>query len=155
MLITLVSAAAAAVCGCSDDRKPGPPATVTLGGHTWTVELATTQRQRYQGLSDRYKLDANAGMLFIYPSAHGLDFCMRDCYIALDIAFLDANGVVIRTYTMPTEPRGREKATYPSVDPATYALELNAGELKKAGIKEGDQAKFFNVSDPAKAEPGP
>src|SRR5271169_3948030 len=116
-VLSLVGAATA--CSCGAKPKP-PPATVTLGGRTWKVELAMTEQERYHGLSDRVKLAEDAGMLFIYPNAHPLNFCMRDCFIPLDIAFMDANGTVVRTYTMPTEPRGRERAEYPSLDSATY-----------------------------------
>jgi uncharacterized protein len=140
---------------CSRPAAAPPTGTVTLGSGTWKVEIALSERDRYQGLSDRAKLADGAGMLFIYPKPQDLTFCMRRCLIPLDIAFLDANGTVVKTHTMRTEPLGEERELYPSVAPAQYALELNAGELKRTGVKEGDQAKFSNIPDAAKAEAGP
>ena len=128
---------------------------VTIHGRTWKVELATTYDQRYQGLADRVTVPEGTGMLFIYPQPQVLEFCMRHCRASLDIAFLDANGKVVRTYTMPVEDYDRWRATYSSVGRAQYALEVAAGELGKAGVKVGDVAQFSAVPDPAKAEGGP
>ncbi len=155
MRIALAAAFSAGAAGCGSGGKepPAPSPAVTINGRTWRVELALTPAQRYQGLSDRFRLDENGGMLFLYPQAQDMDFCMRNCYIPLDIAFLDANGIVVRTYTMRVEPRGRETERYSSGAGAVYALEMNAGDLKKAGVKVGDRATFSAVPDPAKAEP--
>jgi len=145
----------AAAGGCD---RPAPPKVpeVTLGGRTWRVELAMTPAARYRGLSDREGLGADAGMLFIYPRPDVLDFCMRQCLIPLDIAFLDADGRVVKTHTMPVEPYGLEERTYGSEVPAQYALEVRAGALAAAGVKVGDQAKFSpGVPAAAKATPDP
>jgi uncharacterized membrane protein (UPF0127 family) len=151
--LTAIASLVVAMCACSCGKSKPPPGTVTLCGRTWKVELAMDEASRYLGLSDRVKMPDDAGMLFIYPTAQPLSFCMRNCFIPLDIVFLDAGGKVVRTYTMPTEPRGHEVAEYPSLDPAVYAMELNAGELKKAGVKIGDQAVFNSIPDPAQAKP--
>ena len=153
-LACLGALALAAAAGC--DKPSPPPASVTIGGRTWQVELATTVEQRYRGLSDRPKLAADAGMLFIYPRPQVLDFCMRQCLIPLDIAFIDADLRVVKTCTMPVEPYGLERATYSSAVPAQYALEVSAGALSAAGVKAGDTVKFSgNVPPAAKAQPGP
>jgi len=143
------------LCGCSCSQETSPPPTVTIRGRTWKVELARTNQQRYDGLSDRAKVPEGTGMLFIYPRPQELEFCMRHCLAALDIAFLDANGTVVKTHTMRMEPYGRERLTYGSGDRAQYALEVAAGELGKAGVREGDVAEFFHIPDPAKAEGEP
>jgi hypothetical protein len=142
-----------AAAGCRQQRAASP--TVTINGRTWYVEIADTQLLRYQGLSDRPLLDANKGMLFIYPQPQVLDFCMRKCLISLDIAFISADGKVVRTHTMRVEPYGQEKQTYSSHLPAQYALEVSAGELRGAGVKQGDTVLFSGVPEAAKAEPGP
>ncbi|HUT58194.1 MAG TPA: DUF192 domain-containing protein [Phycisphaerae bacterium] len=137
--------------GCRDGRQP---ATVTIGGHTWTVEIAMTAAERYNGLSERPRLPQRTGMLFIYPRPHVMTFCMRQCLIPLDIAFIDSNMTVIKIHTMRVEPYGAEQMSYSSLLPAQFALEVNAGELAEAGVKEGDTVAFSSgVPDPAKAEP--
>ncbi len=145
-------------CGGSASRPATtsqPTGTVKINGKTWTVEIAATREARYQGLSDRMGLAEGAGMLFVYPQAQELEFCMRKCLFPIDIAFLDANGVVVQTHAMQVEPYGRERYTYRSMQPAQYALEVAGGELKKAGVKAGDRAELSSIPDPAKAEPGP
>ena len=145
----------AAVGGC-DRPAPRTAPEVTINGRTWRVELGMPPEARFRGLSDRQGLDANAGMLFVYPMPDVLDFCMRQCLIALDIAFLDADGRVVRTYTMPVEPYGLEERTYSSGVPAQYALEVRAGALAAAGVKVGDRVTFSpNVPAATKATPDP
>ena len=150
--IVMICMLAFLACSCGEDSSRRP-ATVSVHGRTWTVELALTQDQRYRGLSDRPSLSENAGMLFVYPQPQTLEFCMRRCLISLDIAFLSADLRVVRMYTMPKEPYGQERATYPSVDRAQYALELNAGDLQKAGVKVGDRFEFSSAAEAAKGQP--
>ncbi len=149
----LAAALLPAAASCS---RPAPPPTVTIGGTTWTVEIAANDDDRIQGLSDRPRLEAGHGMLFIFNDPHELVFCMRRCLIPLDIAFISADGKVVRTDTMTVEPYGRYEYMYSSYAPALYALEVNAGELKRAGVKPGDIVTF-GPSTPvtAKDKPSP
>lgn len=146
--------AAAAVSGVGCRKPPSP--SVSINGRTWTVELALTEPQRSRGLSGRNTLDEDAGMLFLFPRPRVLQFWMYQCRFPIDIAFLDAKGTVIKTYTMEVEddPESPNIKTYPSVAAAQYALELRVGQLKKAGVKEGDVAVFSPaIPSPAKADP--
>lgn len=139
--------------GC---EKPQPSATVTVRGQSWQVELAITADQRYQGLSDRKDLPAGRGMLFIYPQPRVMDFCMRQCLIPLDIAFIGPDMRVLKTCTMEVEPYGFDTKLYSSVVPAQYALEVPKGALSAGGVQVGDKVEFSsNMPPAAKAEPGP
>lgn len=130
--------------------------TVTINGRSWTVELATTSQQRYQGLSGRTSLSDRAGMLFVYPRAEVLDFCMRGCPNPIDIAFLDADRKVIRIYTMQPEADMSGSTCYSSDAPAQFAFETAGGALGAAGVKVGDQANFSSdIPSPAKAQDSP
>ena len=131
----------AAVGGCKSSA-PAPAPKVTIHGGTWRVELATTSEQRYRGLADRTRLDADAGMLFIFPNPDVREFCMRQCLIPLDVAFIDVQGQVVKIHTMPVEPYGLDRAVYSSEKPAQYALEVRAGALAEAGVKIGDRVEF-------------
>jgi len=145
--------AASALPGGCQDRQEAPA--VTLGSRRWLVDLATTRQQRYTGLSGRQHLGENVGMLFIYPEPKVLEFCMRGCYIPLDIAFLDADRRVVAMHTMSVEPDLIGQVAYSSDVPAQYALEVGAGQLARAGVRLGDQADFSPaVPPPAKAEAG-
>jgi hypothetical protein len=144
---------AAPLAGCAQ-RKPSMPQ-VTINRQSWLVELATTEEQRYRGLSGRSALGERSGMLFVYPSPRRLDFCMRDCLIPLDIAFIGADMRVVKTYRMQVEPDLKERASYSSLLPAQYALEVAGGALERAGVREGDPVTFTGVPSPTKAQDGP
>ncbi|MCD6303901.1 MAG: DUF192 domain-containing protein, partial [Planctomycetes bacterium] len=118
---------------------------VTIRGHTWQVELAVTPEQRYRGLSNRKELPAGRGMLFVFETPQVLEFCMRQCLIPLDIAFIDENLRVVKTCTMAVEPYGFERAVYSSDRPAQYALEVPAGSLAAAGVAVGDTVRFSGI----------
>ena len=121
---------------------PGPPggAELVVAGRTLRVELALTRDQRTLGLSGRERLDADAGMLFIFPSEGTLTFWMRDTLIPLDLVYLDSDGVVVGVHTMEPEPDTPVSLLrrYPSAAPARYALEVNAGVVRELGIEAGD-----------------
>lgn len=155
LLVVVVVAMMMLTPGC-EDAKPQPTETVTVRGQTWVVELADTADLRYQGLSDREDLPAGRGMLFIYPNPQRMDFCMRQCRIPLDIAFIGPDMRVLRMCTMEVEPYGFHKKEYTSGVPAQYALEVPKGALAAAGVQVGDIVEFSaNMPSPAKAEPGP
>jgi hypothetical protein len=106
------------------------------------VELATTPDRQLVGLAGRDHLADNEGMLFIFPRAEVLNFCMRGCVISLDIAFIGDDMRVVRTHTMLEEPDRIGKVLYSSDVPARYALEVAAGSLERAGVKVGDPVSF-------------
>jgi len=128
---------------------------VAIRGTTWTVDLATTPEQRYQGLSGRGDLPEGTGMLFVYPSAQVLEFCMRGCRIPLDIAFIGPDMRVVRTHTMAIDADPLRPAAYGSFLPAQFAMEAPAGSLRRAGVRVGDEVAFSGVPEPAKAMPDP
>ncbi len=108
--------------GCERDQPTGPGPKVTIREHAWRVELAMTHGERYQGLSGRETLSEHQGMLFVYPRAQVLEFCMRDCEIDIDIAYLDADRRVVKMHTMRMEADRAGQVQYSSQKPAQYAL---------------------------------
>ena len=148
--------AACAASGCG--HEPAEPA-VEINGTRWTVELATTRSQRYQGLSDRRSVAAGHGMLFVYPDAAERHFVMRRCHVQLDIAFIGPDLRVLNTATMlvETDPRAfaRGGRTYDSDGAAQYVLEVRGGALQDAGVRPGDRVRLLGpIPDATKAEPG-
>jgi uncharacterized membrane protein (UPF0127 family) len=82
--------------------------------------------------------DIQRGMLFVFPSERFCSFWMLNTVIPLDIAYVNADGQIITTYTMaPLETR-----LYPSVEPAMFALETRAGLLAELGIGPGDRVEI-------------
>ncbi len=128
--------------GCGKQAAPPQPATVTIGGTTWSVEIAATPGQRYEGLSGRDSVPAGRGMLFVFPQPQEMDFCMRGCVVPIDVAFISPQGRVVSFYTMSVEPDRAGKTLYSSKAPARYALEVAGGALARAGVKTGDAVTF-------------
>lgn len=76
------------------------------------------------------------GMIFAFKVAQPLSFWMRNTLVPLDIAYCDAKGVVLNTYTMRALD---ETSDYSSRGNAMYAIELKAGMIKKLKIDAGDK----------------
>ena len=121
-----------------------PRETVTINGHAWHVELALTPERQHEGLAHRDSMPADHGMLFVFEEPQPHQFYMLNCRMAIDIAFIDSDHKVIRTYTMPAEPGVAEEnlKLYPSVEPAQFALEVGEGELARAGVQPGQKVEF-------------
>jgi uncharacterized membrane protein (UPF0127 family) len=125
-----------------------PTTEVEIGGERFTLEVARDPATQFRGLGGRTEIDPHGGMLFVFPSPRATAFVMRDCPIAIDVAFLDANGRVLAVHEMtPEEPRrvGESDAAYearlkpyPSGLPATFAIETAGGRLRQLGVKGGD-----------------
>lgn len=99
----------------------------------WVMD---TFLKRQEGMMFLEKQDVSdkQGMIFAFNLASKQSFWMKNTYIPLDIAYLDANGKIVKTYTM----RALDTYTdYTSVKPAKYVLEVNKGVFKKLGIKVG------------------
>jgi len=116
-----------------------PTSTISIKGYTLTVELAITPTARNCGLSNRFKLPKNHGMLFIYPNLRNRTFWMKDTYIPLSVAFLDDSGKIINLQNMT--PMETEKLYY-SFQPVKYALEVNQGWFDTHEIEIGDTVEM-------------
>jgi uncharacterized membrane protein (UPF0127 family) len=105
-----------------------------------TVEIAATEASRRRGLGGRASLPPGAGMLFVYrePALHG--FWMKDCLVALDIAFLGPDGTVLNVETLPPGVGIAEDAMPKAASrgPAQFVLETPAGRLAQSDVRAGD-----------------
>ena len=109
-----------------------PKVTLTVGGRSVTAEVADEPAERERGLMFREALAPDAGMLFVYPDARERAFWMKNTPLPLSIAYLDAQGRVVRISDMT--PLSTDSV--PSGAPAAYALEMAQGWF--AGVQEGD-----------------
>ena len=102
---------------------------------TVRVEAAATPSQRQQGLMFRDHLDEDKGMIFLFPAQSAGGFWMRNTYVALDIAYIGADGRVqeIRAAT----PLDETPLT--PAQPYRYVLEVNQGWFERHGLGVGAQ----------------
>jgi uncharacterized membrane protein (UPF0127 family) len=123
--------------------QPGRPNTglpttkLTIGTQVVTAEIAATDETRQIGLMHRFSLPPDHGMLFVHDAPRMLSFWMRNTYIPLSIAFIDANGRIINIEDMAPQV---ERTTW-SAGPALYALEMKKGWFAQKGIGPGAEVK--------------
>jgi uncharacterized membrane protein (UPF0127 family) len=110
---------------------------VIFGADTVVAEVASTPEERERGLMNRDEVPDGTGMLFVFREAAPRSFWMKDTYVPLDIAYLDADYRIVKIHQM--EPL--DTNTYDSGAPAMFALEVRQGWLAEHGIEEGDVAK--------------
>ncbi len=112
-------------------------ASVELGGQRFSVEIADTQQKQTLGLMYRDEMAADHGMLFVFPNEAPRSFWMKNTRIPLDILYFDKDLVMVAA-SFDTPPcRVRRCPPYPSIAPAMYVLELNAGTAAKLGVDLG------------------
>jgi uncharacterized membrane protein (UPF0127 family) len=101
-----------------------------------TVEIADEASEHEQGLMGREDLDQGTGMLFVLPGSSVRYFWMKNTLIPLDILYFDHDGNFVSRVTMP--PCAADPCpTYESAGPATYALEVKAGDPTTAMVGSG------------------
>jgi uncharacterized membrane protein (UPF0127 family) len=113
--------------------QPLPVVELKAGMHLIRAEVAADFSSRGRGLMFRKALAPNAGMLFIFdaPAAHCM--WMKNTYIPLSVAFLDAQGTILNIADM--QPHSEE--SHCAARPALYALEMTQGWFAQRGIKPG------------------
>jgi uncharacterized membrane protein (UPF0127 family) len=127
LLVALLLAVPAGAAGL-------PTRTLTIAGHRLTVEVATTADTRATGLMNRFSLQPDHGMLFVFEAPQPLAFWMKDTYVPLSIAFVDARGRIVNIEDM----RPQDESTHWSKGMALYAIEMRQGWFAAKGIGAGD-----------------
>lgn len=109
---------------------------VQVGGATVKAEVADTLALQTRGLSGRTNLPEGGGMLFVFEEqgAHGI--WMKDMLFAIDILWATGDGTII-TVAERVAPGTYPQSFYASSAEARYVLEVPAGFVARAGIKEG------------------
>jgi hypothetical protein len=100
-----------------------------------SAETATTRPQRRRGLLGRNDLD---GAMVIEPCRWVHTLGMR---FPIDVAFLDADGLVIRTVQMPRHRMGLP------VPRARSVIEAEAGAFARWGVHVGDVIELREHDD--------
>ena len=89
----------------------------------------------------RKKFDGeDRGMLFVYPNPWYCKFHMRNCYIAIDLAYIRKGRIEqIETMAPETNTTVSELRWYPANAAVRYALEMPGGWFARKGVKKGDK----------------
>ena len=120
---------------CTACASGGP--SVELGGKNFSVEIADTQQKQALGLMYRDNMDADKGMLFIFPNEAPRSFWMKNTRIPLDIMYFDKQLRMVSISADTPPCKVSRCPSYPSTGPAMYVLELNAGVAAELGVGPG------------------
>ncbi len=102
-----------------------------IGTQKYSLEIARSDIERSKGLSNRKKLAANNGMLFVFESKSTQTFWMKETLIPLQIIYLDECKIIdIQNMTVEPDPN-TPIATFTSKAPANMAIELNANSVPR------------------------
>lgn len=141
-----------------------------LQGLDLQLEHARTPQEIRWGLMGRRSLSENAGMLFHLPPPPQIRrFWMFNCFVDLDLAFLNEQGEILEIHTLKAYPEkmkelpplrnledlNRVSPFHPVVRffqrravesrvPVAYALEVPAGWFERNGVKVGDHFNLKN-----------
>jgi len=119
--------------------RPKLPTTIAyVDTHRIRVEIADDDKERSQGLMYRSYLPDSAGMLFVFESEGQHPFWMKNTFIPLSIAFIDADSVITDIKWMKPHDTS---SIYPS-KAIKFTIEANQGWFIKRGIKPGVKVKF-------------
>ncbi len=100
------------------------------------IEIADDNQQRQTGLMFRNTMAENQGMLFIFDTEEPQAFWMHNTILPLDIMYVNSKMEIV---TIIKNAKPFDDTSLPSVKPAQYVVEVNAGYTDKLGIKEGDK----------------
>lgn len=106
---------------------------------TLEIEVADDYAEREQGLMYRDSMAENNGMLFLMEAEEPQTFWMKNTIISLDIIYADAEKRIV-SISKNCKPYSLDQI--PSVKPASYVVEVNAGYTAQYGIKVGDMISF-------------
>lgn len=104
--------------------------------YIFDVEVARTNHEKATGLMHRTVLPQHHGMLFIYSLPQIVTMWMKNCFIPLDMMFIDATGRIchIVRHTIPNSTHQIHSNCM-----AKAVLEIGAGLTNAYNIHVGDR----------------
>ncbi len=128
---------------------------VSIGDQTFQLEIAKDLQARREGLMNRDTLGMNNGMIFIFPDAQERSFWMKNCFIPIDLIFLDSRGTITALHEMVVELERQQEESdfeyeqrmshYWSFGPARFAIEFSSGTIQKLDLSVNDRINLdFN-----------
>lgn len=124
----------------------GDQALIAFPRGTITAEVASSTLKQYRGLSGHAPLAQDAGMLFVFGSAHKYPFVMRGMTFPLDFIWIaDGHIVDLDENIPPPQPGVNPEIVIPK-NRATMVLEVSAGTIARLNIADGDPVTITKKS---------
>ena len=103
-----------------------------------TLIISTSSPDHALGLSNIPCIPPQKGMIFEFAQPDYYGFWMKDTLVNLDIAWLDESyNVVFLLSDVATSTYPNVLKPEPPYKPATYVVEMKAGEMERLSIKAG------------------
>jgi len=126
--------------------RPAPTPAVTIKTAREDVlfhlQIARTPEERANGLIGRPTLAADAGVLFVFPTAAAQGLATTNNLFPVDFVFIGPErriaGIVENVKPGSSTPRGIRA-------PSRFVLEIRAGAAAKFGIRPGQAVEFRAV----------
>ncbi len=139
-LLTLTGVAAA---------WPGPvPETavaVLPSGDAFTLEIAADPVSHARGYMFREHVGPREGMLFLFERDERRPFWMKNCKVALDIVWLDAELRVVHiAHAQPPCPAEGECVPVQPMRVARHVVEFAGGTARAVGLEIGDRIEVLS-----------
>ena len=143
ILISVLIIIAAAIIILFVKEKNSGLRQVCVKNTCFNAEIAKTYFERGRGLMFRKSLAEKSGMLFVFEKSDFYPFWMKNTFIALDIIWISEDKKVVFIYknAQPCVSGAICENINPQA-PASYVLEINAGEADRAEISIGDSVSF-------------
>jgi uncharacterized protein len=103
------------------------------------IEIAEKDAERNQGLMYRTHMGEFQGMLFLFDKPASQAFWMHNTYISLDIIYVNEKKEVV---SIQKNAAVQSDQSLPSLKPAQYVVEVNAGFSDRYGIVVGTKIQF-------------
>ncbi len=136
-IITILLISVSAYAGISFNT-----AKLLINGKKFTAEIADTNERREHGLMYRKFLPENRAMIFIHDDEDYYSYWMKNCFISLDMVFLNSRKEVVHIFYDVPPCREIFCSTYRTPVKAKYIIEFNSGTAKRLGIRKGTVARF-------------
>lgn len=121
-----------------DKNKKEYLSVLEIGNNKFEIEIVENAIAQARGLAGRPNLPENKGMFFVFNGQAVRNFWMAGMKFPLDIVWIRGEEVISFSENLPPAA-GLDFPVYSSPEPADKVLEINAGLVKKLGIKIGDR----------------
>jgi len=117
-------------------QPPLPTVHLSINGNSITAEVADEPHEQQAGLMFRDNLPPNSGMLFILSPPRRAAFWMKNTFLPLSIAYINASGRILEIHELEPGNKTSVPSAFPQI---AYALEMNRDWFRQAGILPGDR----------------
>lgn len=121
---------------------------IKVGPRTVQMQVALHPAEQQTGLMFRQAMGAEEGMVFVFDQPQQMSFWMRNTPLPLDIGYFDTEGVLKEVY--PLYPHD-ERSVASRARNLQFALEMNQGWYRSAGVKPGDRLDLKALADAIRA----